>query len=687
MSGPWEDYTPSNESTPWEDFKDKAAPVTYEKPGLAKRLYEQNVVIPVRAARHLAPYPETIQEQVIDPAIGYFTGESPEQRKANREAYDRYLEEQYPRAREFYESRGAAAGGLLKGALAAVNPLMAAQQATEGLVEQGVTRPESLGFNPETTLNTANLLAHTALNAPKNVAGGLSYIKSRGPERPSLEAYRANPERFDIAEQRAGGQPIKSLEEEMQAALQAKEASKAERMAQLSGETAALKAEDARQVARAIEDVRTKTELGTYEGDAMKSAVKKLQDNYKATAETRNKILDETQGEMDISPLLKLVDQAESRVILPEHKAAVKAVKDDILAMAKPKVGSRIVEPTSSPDTNLPASNAPAATENYHYSVISPRELNVLREKLQQNVSWGGHSQPWEVQYKGLARDFNDILDMSIPGNNPLRNQIREETIRYNMADDLFGGDFPLKKFEAATKDPMKRRELENLNIPEIDDILKTIDYRTNFNKNLKLGERPKSDVIEEYLAKKKELEGVRAETLPMSSRQVPSQLESAMMSTYRNPRINQSQAVKGYAEQVHPQGPEDFYNKFEESKVLRDVAGMDAANGSRLAQMGRGAGAMVGGMVGMATDNPALWVPTLAGGGAMAGGALDFRASNLFRSAARGAKAMEPVSQAYYPYAGMSRQQTIEHYLRSQRDHEYAQSIEDEKKMREGRQ
>ena len=625
-----------------------APPENEERPGLAKRLYEQNVVIPVRAARHFAPNPETIQSG-LDWGIGQVTGETPEQRKASREEYDRYLQRQYPRAREFYESRGALVGGLAKGALAAVNPFMAAQQATEPLVEQAVTRPESIDFNPETAMSTANLLVPAALSAPKYIAKGIAGIKGTPAQKPSLEAYRANPERFDTAEQAAGGEPLRSLKEEMYSNLQSKEMERAGKIGQLTAETAALKAEDARQVARSIEDVRTKTELGTYEGDAMKSAVKKLQDNYKATAETRNKILDETQGSMPIDPLIKLVNAAESRVILPEHKANIAAIKNDIFNIAGDS------------------------------GQISPRELNVLREKLQQNVSWGGHSTPWETQYKGLARDFNEMLDISIPGNHPLRAQIREETLRSNMANDLFGGDFPLKKFEAAVKDPMKRRELQNLNIPEIDDIIKTIDYRTNFNKNLKLGERPKSDVIGEYLTKKKELEGITANQLPLSSKQVGgTTLESAMMDTARNPKLNAPKAIKGYAEQVHPSGPEDFYNKFEEAKVLRDVTGMDTAQGSRMTNIGRGVGAAIGGVGSYLSGNPVMSAQTglAAGLGGVAGGYLDYNASKMFRSAARGAKTMEPMSKAFYPFAGMSRQQAVEHFIRSSRDPQYQEEM-----------
>jgi hypothetical protein len=650
-------------------------PVTYEQPGLGRRLYEQNVVIPVRAMRHLAPIPETLQEYVIDPIAGAISGESAEEHKRKRDEYDRYLRQIYPTATEAYESRGQMAGGLLKAPIPYVG-------SGEGITEQAATRPESLGFNVETALN----LLPPFLSAPRAIAGGVGFIKSRPDQRQSLRAYSENPSYYDKYEARTGGKPVRALEEEVQSNLAARESAMSKNISDLTGEVSELKTQDAMQVARAIDDIKTKTELGTYDGDAMISARNKLQEEYKKTAEIRNKVLEETQGEMNIAPLLDLVDQAERNVILPEHKAAIRAVAADIESVSQ----------FSGQGDNT-------------FQSISPRALNELREKLQKNVSWGGHSQPWETQYKALAMQFNDILDVSIPGNNPLRAKIREETIRYNTANNLFGSEYPLRKFESAAKDPMKRRALENLAIPEIHDILKTIDYRENFQKNLKYGEKPKSQVIDEYLRKKAMLEQAKSEKLPLSSMQAPSALESAMMETYRNPKLNPTNKIEQYAQSVHPEGPMDFRQKMEATKVLRDVEGLNGAQGSRMVNLGRYVGGAAGTAIGAMTGNPA-WSVAGGGFGALAGGVLDNNASNIFRGGMRYGEKMAPAmttaklgSRAYSDYeknkqyggipmdrlAGTKYEaqimQTLQedpkraavvHYMMSQKDPEYARLV-----------
>jgi len=613
----WEDDAePQSSGSFWENdaapAKSEAPPaqeaVEYEKPGLGRRLYEQNVVIPVRAARHLAPFPETIQEYVLDPIAGAISGESAEEHKRKRQEYDRYLRATYPTATEAYESRAQMAGGLIKAALPVIG-------STEGIVEQVATRPESLGANPETALN----LLPSILSAPRTAAKATGFIKARPDQRQSLKSYGEKPSYYDEYEQQTGGKPVRALEEEVQTNLAAKEASMSQNISNLTGEVADLKSQDAMQVARAIDDIKMKTELGTYDGDAMIAARNKLREDYSKTAETRNKILEKTQGEMNIDPLLNLVDNAEKAVLLPEHKAAIRSVAADIEAMSEFR-----------------------GQGDNTFQSISPRQLNELRAKLQNNVSWGKHAQPWEVQYKKLAKQFNDMLDASIPGNEPLRAKIREETLRYNIADDLFGGEYPLKSFQSAAKDPMKRRALENLAIPEIQDILKTIDYRDNFQKNLKFGEKPKSDVIEEYVRKKAMLEQAKSEKLPLTSMQAPSALESAMMETYRNPKLNASNQIDQYAQTVHPQGPMDFKQKLDATKVLRDVEGINVAQGSRMTNIGRNVGGAVGAGVGAVTGNP-LWASAGAGFGAVVGGSLDNNASNVFRGGMRYGENMAP--------------------------------------------
>jgi hypothetical protein len=602
----WDD-----DAAPPEEQKVEAKteePVEYEKPGLGRRLYEQNVVIPVRAMRHLAPYPETLQEYVIDPVAAAIGGETTEEHKKKRQEYDRYLRETYPTASSAYEDRAQIAGGLIKSALPVIGT-------TEMITEQIATRPDSIGVNPETGLN----ILPGILSAPRAAAKGVGFIKSRSDQRQSLRSYGDNPSYYDAYERKTGGTPVKNLEQEVQTNLLRKEAERADNISNLTSEVADLKYEDARQVARAIDDIKTKTELGTHDGDAMISARNKLQEEYKKTAEIRNKVLEETQGEMNIEPLLNLVDKAERNVLLPEHKAAIRAVGDDIEAMSQFR-----------------------GQGDNTFQSISPRQLNELRAKLQNNVSWGGHTQPWEGQYKDLARKFNDILDASIPGNNPLRAKIREETIRYNTADDLFGGEYPLKKFQAAARDPMMRRDLVNLGIPEIDDILKTIDYRDNFQKNLKLGEKPKSDVIEEYLRKKAALEAAKSQKMPLTALQAPSAIESAMMETYRNPKLNATNKMNQYAQEIHPEGPMDFMQKLENTKVLRDVEGINGAQGSRMTNLGKYVGGGAGALVGAALKSP-IYSSMGSIGGAALGATVDNYASNIFRGGMRYGEKMAP--------------------------------------------
>lgn len=619
--------TPDKKSSFFDEEEVKAAPQTeplpqYEAPGLGRRLYEQNVVIPVRAARHLAPFPETLQEYVIDPIAGAITGQPPEQRKAEREEYGRYLESTYPKATETYESYGRAAGGLFKAPIPVVG-------SSEGITEQAATRPESLGFNPETALNLLPL----GISAPKRAGQAVGFIKGRPDVRQSIRKYQEQPSYYDTIESRMGGSPVKSLEEEVQGILAAREADRSGRIEQLSSEVPELKSQHDVAVKEAIADQRKQLELGTYEGDQLISAKKTLEEKYKATAEKRNKILDETQGEMPIEPVFALIDEAARKAIRPSDKADILAIKDSVIAYSQPRTKMRIVEPS--------------IQEPYTYRVISPRQLNDLRADLQGQVGWGGHSAGWEIGYKNVARQINDLLDASIPGNNPLRSQIRQETMDYYVADDLFGSQYPLQGFKSAAKDPMKRRAIENLGIPEIQDMLKTIDYSNKFEEGLKLGQKPSSEFFADYLSKKKALEGAKAEKLPMTSSQAPSALESAMMETYRNPKLNAQNMVRGYAEQVHPEGPADFMRKMDDVKVLRDLQALDTPQGSRMVNLGRSIGAPVGATLGGMTGNP-LWAGVGAGVGGGIGAVTDYYGSNIVRSGARYGESMKPLMTGY---------------------------------------
>lgn len=651
-----------------EDKPIEKVPEQYEAPGLARRLYEQNVVIPVRAARHLAPFPETIQENIIDPIAGAFSGESAAEHKAKREEYDRYLRQVYPTATEAYESRGQLAGGLIKGSI----PYL---RAIEPIAEQTITRPESMGLNPETVLNTANLGISAALSAPKAAAESLAFIKARPDQRQSLKEYMTNPRGYDVYEASKGGQPVKALETEVQTNLANREAQRSQNIAERTQAYNDLKSEDTYQVRKAIEDVETQTSLGTGDGDAMIKAVKDLQDSYKKTAEVRNKVLESVNGEIGIDQLQPLYQNAYKTVYSDVDRRAIENAWKELAATAK-----------KSPYSDK--------------MVVSPREVDRLRQIYQSQVDYGkfAHNHPYQNKLNVIAGQLNDIMDASIPGNHELRSQIRGETIRFNKAMDLFGGEYPLAKFKAAVKDPMMRRDLENLNLPELDNIIKTLDYNERFKKDLKLGIKPQSTVANELEQARIAMEQAKGEKLPLSSLQAPSAIESAMMETYRNPKLNAQNMMKGYAEQVHPQGPEDFYGNLAATKVLRDVEGINTTQGSRMTKLGSQLGAGVGAVMGMATGNQ-LMTPVLAGLGAAGGASLDLHASNVFRSAARGAQSAQGLQKAIQPlqyasgtgvplekligtkYESLAQEsdpkkQAILHYVLSNRDPEYAQLV-----------
>lgn len=603
-----------------------------EMPGLAQRLYEQNVVIPVRAARRFAPFPETTQEYVIDPIMSLFTGQSTEERQSSREAYDRYLRETYPQAFGAYEVASGVGSGFTKGAMLG---------AVEPIVEQTLTAPETLGFNVETGLNVMPSAIGGALYAPKAAAKSMKYLKAKPYERPALSAYEENPQLYEQYDVETNKQPVKQLEIEVQGNIAAKEQQRANAMSRLEPEVEQLKMENARQVQQAIDDVNKQTELGAYEGDKMISANKALQDKYKETAAKRNRILEQSGGEIDINLVRPIFQKAHKEVFSPGDRDAINNAWKELASMAKPA--------STSGYQNVQINQAPM--------VISARELDRMRQVYQGMVDYkmGAHNAPYQYKLNSIAGDLNDLLDASIPLNEPLRNQIRQETIRFKKAQELFGGEYPLKKFQSASKDPMMRRDLENLAIPEIDDILKTIDYRTKFQADVKRGIKPESSVINEYLRKQAELKGWQDTKYPISSMESPSVLERSMMETYRNPKLNAETKIRGYAEQVHPQGPEDFYSKFEKTKVLRDIEGMNQAQGSRMANIAGSTGAAIGGTIGSGLDSPGTGALLGSAAGAYLGGVADYRAGNIFRSGTRMGQSLAPYRQAVGKGAYMS--------------------------------
>ena len=661
-----------------------APPENEERPGLAKRLYEQNVVIPVRAARHFAPNPETIQSG-LDWGIGQVTGETPEQRKASREEYDRYLQRQYPRAREFYESRGALVGGLAKGALAAVNPFMAVQQATEPLVEQAVTRPESIDFNPETTMGAINLLAPAALSAPKYIAKGIAGIKGTPAQKPSLEAYRANPDGYDIAEQAAGGEPRRQLVEEVKTNLESKAADKAGRLqsvqdaiddarstrSQAAKDITSHKRDISYERRNAAEDIRRATEINMTDADFAKNLTTELRNGYEATAAERNANLMGNNIHHDTTEIDNIFKSAIDHTTDPAQVAQ--------LERARARLKSRAIETTGDE------------------TAIASKDLNDFRAYLQDQVDYSSKLTPGERGFNNVANSINDILDNSIVGNETLRSKIKQQTVDYKDAMDLVGDKFNMSQLESTMRDPQKRVVIDriaenNPDLPTLNDVKDKVDARAKFDESQRRGinisvpsenllsqsEKTKEQAIRDYLTARKQRTDIQKERLPFNPEGAEANINQNIVANPMHPKVVQGEKLQSYAEDIHPQGPEDFWSKYEKNKVLRDVTGMDTAQGSRMTNIGRGVGAAIGGVGSYLSGNPVMSAQTglAAGLGGVAGGYLDYNASKMFRSAARGAKTMEPMSQAFYPFAGMSRQQAVEHFIRSSRDPQYQEEM-----------
>jgi hypothetical protein len=112
------------------------------------------------------------------------------------------------------------------------------------------------------------------------------------------------------------------------------------------------------------------------------------------------------------------------------------------------------------------------------------------------------------------------------------------------------------------------------------------------------------------------------------------STLRSSLVSSPGNPAVNQEDKLRWYAENAHPGGPEDFYRKYEQNKVLRDLGTMDQAQGSRMVNLGKSIGGLLGGAAGYVLGDSSGYTTTAGiGAGAAAGAVLDYNASNFYRA------------------------------------------------------
>ena len=656
---------------------------------LGQRIYESEIYPIARAAENIVPGGATIHHAVIDPAIGYFTGESADERQANRENYDSYIRSQYP--------------GKLEGAQFGTDLVSMPYKGNFGIVEpflnQTGTHPESVGANLDTAASLAPMAIHGALNAPRTGARAISVIKMKPEERASFKTYEKNPARYDDYDLETGGQGRRAMVDEMRGNVGAAESERQSGIDSIKGALSDARSSRSEaqlgerlsknaissQQRNAIEDVRSQTKLGTLDGDKIKEAVEGLKEQYKNTAEVRNKILEESKGQFNIDGLKPKFNASIRAVTRPEDKAAIKGAWDTLVE---------------------------TAADSGDGKTVSARALNEYRKTIQDNITNWGHMSPWERQYNSIANHVNSVLDDAIPVNNPIRAKLKEETLRHQNAVDLMGGDYPLGKIESSLKDPMKRRDLENMDIPAINDIIKTIEYRAGFEDSLKRGYKPavpaegdlkaysqqRSDSIQNYLMQKKALEEAKKQRLPLTQQSVEPTVNTSMVSNAMHPRVGQQEALVKYANEIHEGGPDAFNSLYEKNKVLRDLSTADAANGSRMTMLGRSLGAPIGAVIGSMLDNPTLGASLGGAAGGAAGAYLDYNASKVMRGLTQAhqgdgystfrktvdmtaAPIMKRVQEKIQgtPYqqqfTGDPQKDAITHYVLSQKDPEY-QSI-----------
>jgi hypothetical protein len=606
-------------------------PAKYEQPGFARRLYEQGVVIPVRAARNLMPYGESLQRTMVDPVAAALQGKTMAEKQKEREEYDAYLRYMYPGQLE-----GAQMGVDVLGAL--YKP--AAVQVTEPLAAQAVEHPESLGLNLDTALSAAPVALAGAMKIPGALAKGVGFIKSRPEARASMRKYEANPELYDTFEAQTGGQPrehmVRTIQEDLnlkktdkdirlQAEKDAMEQARAGR-SEAAREMAMNKRDIDYQRRNAYEDTRQALQIGAEEGDAAKRIVGELQNNYKKTANQRTDLLVQ-QGTMhDVTVIDDMFKNAIDNTTDPSQVAA--------LERARGRLKQRAIETTGDE------------------TAITPKEFNDFRMYLQDQVTnWGKHMTPAEKGFAKIGRAINDDLDFHIEGNETLRAKIRQQTLDYNDAMDLFGNDYNINQLKSSLKDPQKvavidRIAANNPDTPTLADTKSKIAAMDAIEESKRRGIHPvvpaeqslataeneKSMAIRRYLEARNKRADISKERLPFTAEATESTINTAMVSNPMHPRVNQTDALANYAN-TFPGGEDAFWDMYDKNKVLRDLSTMDQAQGSRMTNLGKAVGGSIGGgmsyLSGGSLPDVGLW----GAAGAGAGAALDYNASKFYRA------------------------------------------------------
>jgi hypothetical protein len=376
----------------------------------------------------------------------------------------------------------------------------------------------------------------------------------------------------------------------------------------------------------AYEDTRQALQIGAEEGDAAKRIVGELQNNYKKTANQRTDLLVQ-QGTMhDVTVIDDMFKNAIDNTTDPSQVAA--------LERARGRLKQRAIETTGDE------------------TAITPKEFNDFRMYLQDQVTnWGKHMTPAEKGFAKIGRAINDDLDFHIEGNETLRAKIRQQTLDYNDAMDLFGNDYNINQLKSSLKDPQKvavidRIAANNPDTPTLADTKSKIAAMDAIEESKRRGIHPvvpaeqslataeneKSMAIRRYLEARNKRADISKERLPFTAEATESTINTAMVSNPMHPRVNQTDALANYAN-TFPGGEDAFWDMYDKNKVLRDLSTMDQAQGSRMTNLGKAVGGSIGGgmsyLSGGSLPDVGLW----GAAGAGAGAALDYNASKFYRA------------------------------------------------------
>ena len=672
--------------------------------GIGQQLKDE-LYIDTTGLANVMPYPKAIQHTLIDPVVGlgegaagvaknrydvlkdYLTGKKGGENKSmgqawdenvmtadavqnRRDEYENYLRQRYPGKLEGANAGGSLAGSTYKAAF------MPWELATEGLVDQTFTRPDSLGANLETGFNVLPVGLQAIAEGPKLLAKGLAKIKMKPEERTALDSYEKNPHAYDTFEEIQGrntttGGPKEALIREVKGNLEthrdaAKDNVRTIQQAiddtradsKLTSQRISLgKQEKSFEEANYKADMRDKNAITPEDAEMAKDVIKKLKENYEGSARVRRGILQDSGVKVNAQGYVDALEEHANNTANPN------------LAASLQRAANRIKELSGKYYEYDDEFKVIPGSERLHD--ISAEKANDIRKYLQdQVVNWGEkHQNRAERGFTSVAKNINNDLDNLVTTNEEMRSLLRQQTRDFEDATEMFGGDFNLSKLKNALKDEQKmgvinriqsRGEIDPNNIRNVfDDTVNT--DRTGIN-TLDVAIKKARDLqqfddlirrkypiptdasraIEEMVREKagydakipllnRSMDAAKSIKTPMSPDTAETTLQASFLSNKNRPRINQTDAVSQYAQNVHPQGPEDFLDKWEKNKVLRDLYTADVTNGSKMVNFGKYLGSAAGAMLGGASGGTTA-AAMLGAGGAILGGYLDNNASGFIR-------------------------------------------------------